>query len=198
MRGKVTLWRFSNLCCKLVVYILLITTLPGCKKEPQEQVFELKEVSVFNVPEQLYWDFCRGQDSLRMALERLAGEIRRSSRDRIAVDNADGDRDAITLQEPVRFTGVSTLWGADGEVGNYLFYYVDGDGDLMRATLDSDMEFTGKRTLLARGVDEARDGEKGLGVVQDGDTFTLRLRLVMRTDGTLWTREYSTAVAVRN
>lgn len=58
MRDKATLWRFSNLSCKLVVYILLITMLAGCKKESQEQVFNLKEVSVFDLDDQ---SFKRGQ-----------------------------------------------------------------------------------------------------------------------------------------
>jgi len=64
MRGKATLWRFSNLYCKFLVFLLLVSALLGCKKEPQEQVFELKEVSAFDVPKQLHWDFCRGQDTL--------------------------------------------------------------------------------------------------------------------------------------
>ena len=139
-----------------------------------------------------------GHDSLRDVLERMSADVRRSAQDRIAVDVSGADWDSVTLQVPVRYTGTTTLWGAGGQIGNFVFYYVDDHGDLVRVMLDSALAFTGQREVLAQGLDRARNGEKGFTVVQDGDRYTISLRVLMEGRGEAWTRELETAATVRN
>jgi len=61
MRIKITSRRILRLIHKLLICLLPIIMLVGCKKTPHEQVVELKEISTFDVPEQLRRDFSRGQ-----------------------------------------------------------------------------------------------------------------------------------------
>jgi hypothetical protein len=51
----------SNLGHKYLACLLLIVLVFGCKKAAKEQTVELKEISAFDVPEQLRSDFSRGQ-----------------------------------------------------------------------------------------------------------------------------------------
>ena len=139
-----------------------------------------------------------GHDSLRTALGRLSADLRRSAPDRIAVDTSAADWDSLTLQVPVAYVGGATTWGAKGQVGNFIFYYVDDHSDLVRVMLDGTFAPTGQREILAQGVDRWRDGQKGFSLAQNGDSFTVSLRLLMEGGGTPWTREFVTAVTVRN
>ena len=60
MRIKITSRRILRFY-KLLICLLPVLILVGCKKTPHEQVVELEEISAFDIPEQLRSDFNRGQ-----------------------------------------------------------------------------------------------------------------------------------------
>ena len=48
-------------CSVAALCLVFGMTVPGCREEPEEMVVSLEEVSVFEVPEQVHWDFVAGQ-----------------------------------------------------------------------------------------------------------------------------------------
>ena len=61
MGGRAIFWRFSTAGSMVLWCLLLIVITSGCKKQPKERVFELEEVSAFDVPKELHRNFCEGQ-----------------------------------------------------------------------------------------------------------------------------------------
>jgi hypothetical protein len=61
VRRRAILSRFLTVGSRGLFCLLLIVISSGCEEKPQEQVVELKEISAFDVPEELPWDFCGGQ-----------------------------------------------------------------------------------------------------------------------------------------
>jgi hypothetical protein len=48
-------------CCIVVLFLMLGAMVPGCKRKSQEMSFALEEVSAFEVPPAVHWDFTCGQ-----------------------------------------------------------------------------------------------------------------------------------------
>ena len=61
MRGITIPWKFPSVGNAILFCLLLMVIWTGCEQKPQDQVVEMKEISAFDVPEELHWDFCRGQ-----------------------------------------------------------------------------------------------------------------------------------------
>ena len=61
MKDNRVLYALQYRGCFALLCLALMVSLTGCKREPEELVFELDEVSAFEVPKELHWDFVSGQ-----------------------------------------------------------------------------------------------------------------------------------------
>ncbi len=61
MKDNRVLYSLQYHTCFAILSLALLAASFGCKKEPKELVFELDEVSAFEVPEELHWYFVSGQ-----------------------------------------------------------------------------------------------------------------------------------------
>jgi len=61
MKDNQFLHTFAYYGCFVILCLAIPLSLFGCKKQSEEQVFELDEVSAFEVPEELHWAFVSGQ-----------------------------------------------------------------------------------------------------------------------------------------
>ncbi len=91
-------------------------------------------------------------------------------------------------------------WGAAGTAGWHVKYFVDGDcNQLVRRVTDGAGLPRQVDQVLARNVDASYGGVGGFTVVTDNcGTYQVSLRVLVRSDQTVWRRSESTTVHVRN